>query len=115
MQPSHAEHAVSAAFGADNPPVSYDGIAAQIRGMKPSALRTDQLDDVLTLIEFMRDNALVIHDRNIENAKVLAARELEISKRERAVALRQRTVEAVLKTRTVKYRGWVRRMLEVRQ
>lgn len=99
MQRPHSVDPISATFGDDTPEVTYDHIAAQVRAMKPRALAPSQYDDVVVLIEFMRDAVLKLADRNTQDAKELAMREAAVAKRERDVALRQRTHDAATRTR----------------
>jgi predicted DNA-binding protein (UPF0251 family) len=90
---------ISAQFGDDKPVVTYSHIADQIRSMTPKALPASQYDDVVVLIEWLRDEALRVHDYNEAASKALAAREIAVTKRERDVAIRQRTHDAATRTR----------------
>jgi hypothetical protein len=92
---------ISAVFGQDPPDVTYDTIAAQVRDMKPRALRPTQFDDVVTLIEWLRDEALKIHEHNAKASEVLHARELAVTRRERDVGIRQRVHEAATRSRAL--------------
>ncbi len=98
MPNAKANDPVSAIFGADRP-VTYEVIASQVKAMKPSALTPSQFDDVVVLIEYMRDEAVKAHDANDLAAKSLAEREAAVTKREREVAIRGRVIEAAIKVR----------------
>jgi len=100
-QPQRIHDPVSAAFGADRPDVSYESIAAQIRGMTPSALMPSQFDDVTTLIEWLRDETLKLHDKVQADAKKLAEREAAVTQRERAVSIRARVHDAATRSRGI--------------
>jgi hypothetical protein len=91
-----------AVFGADQPStasagtapaVSYRTIAEQVRNLKPRALTPDVLDDVLTLLEFMRDECIRQHDDNLIAARKLDEREMTLRERERQVAIRTRALD----------------------
>jgi hypothetical protein len=51
-------------FGEDTPAeaVTHQTVAAQVRSMNPRALTPAMLDDVITMVEYPRDQALKIHD-----------------------------------------------------
>ena len=86
-------------FGTGESPdeVTYQTIAAQIREMVPRALTPNALDAPLTMIVYLRDEALKIHDANEIRTKDLDARELQLNRRARDLALAQRAADAVLK------------------
>jgi hypothetical protein len=88
-----------ATFGHDTSPqeVTYQTIAAQVKVMAPRALTANTLDDVITLIEFMRDEAIRRHDANEARALALDTREAELDRRARNLGLHERAVAAVLK------------------
>lgn len=92
---------VSASFGEDRPPVTYDHIAAQIRALQPRALTSSQFDDVILMLEWMRDETVKLLGANDQASKALAEREREVSKRERDVGIRQRVHAAATRTRGV--------------
>ena len=98
-QAQHASDPVSAAFGADRRDVSYESIAAQVRTMQSSALIPSQFDDVTTLIEWLRDETLKLHDRVQADAKRLAEREAAVTQRERAIKHRERVHDAATRSR----------------
>lgn len=65
--------------------VDYTRVAAHIREMQPRALRPDQYEDVITLLEYMRDEL-------IQRETELQAQTLLIEERERKVAEREKDV-----------------------
>lgn len=71
--------------------VDYTRVAAHIRDMQPRTLERHQVDDVLTLLEYMRDEL-------IQRDKDLADKTLVIEKRERDVAAREQEVTLLGKT-----------------
>ena len=85
-------------FGDGQPPeaVTYQTIASQVRAMNPRALTPAMLDDVVTMIEFLRDEALNIHDANERKSQELDARERELNKHARDVAIAGRVAKAVI-------------------
>jgi hypothetical protein len=90
---------MTAPFGDDKSPqeVTYQAIAEQVRAMTPRALTPHALDDVITLVEFMRDEAIKAHDANVIRSAELDARELGLAKRARDLKLHERAVAAILK------------------
>lgn len=86
-------------FGDDRSPqeVTYQTIAEQVRGMSPRALTANALDDAITLVEFMRDEAIKRHAANEARALELDAREASLVKRARDLKIHERAVAAVLK------------------
>ena len=102
VKPSHP---VDSAFGGDDPSnadiVNYHTIATQVANMKPRALTTASFDDVVTLIEYMRDQALKMHQLNLKASEALFEREKQVTKREKELAIRQRAVEAAIRSTTV--------------
>jgi hypothetical protein len=86
-------------FGEDQSPheVTYATLAAQVRSMAPRALTANALDDAITLVEFMRDQALKMHDANITRAQELAEWERTIMLRERNLKIHERAVAAIMK------------------
>jgi len=101
MQHSKIADPVSASFGEDKPAVNYDSIAAQVRAVNAHSLAPSQYDDVVTLIEWMRDEAVKMHDQNKATSEALAARERDVAKRERDVGIRSRALDAAKRTRGI--------------
>lgn len=83
-------------------PVDYSRIASHIKAMEPRALTADQFTDVVTLIEWMR-NEITKQDEALEVREAdVAARERAVKQRERDVAIRQRVVGVAM---AIKPRG----------
>ena|SRR5579883_1106645 len=76
--------------------VTYQTIAAQVRAMNPRALTPGMLDDVITMVEYLRDQALSIHDANEKRSAELDQRERELNRRARDVAAAGRVAKAVI-------------------
>jgi hypothetical protein len=89
---------MSTTFGDDTAPeaVTYATLAASVRAMDPRALTPNMLDDVVTMVEYMRAEALRVHDANEARSKALDAREKELDRRARDVALAGRVAKAVI-------------------
>ena len=81
--------------------VTYATIAQQVIEMRPRAISRGSIDDVIVLIEYMRDHAVKLHEANAKASNELAQREKAVAKRERDVATRQRAVEAAIKSRSI--------------
>lgn len=78
-------------------PVDYTRVAAHIRSMEPRALTPAQHEDVITLLEYMRDQ-LIERDASVETrTKQVAAREAAVALRERELAIRSKAVHAAAK------------------
>lgn len=89
-----------AVFGPDSDsPPDYHSIAAQIRAVDQRALTPEQHSDVLTMLEYMRDQTVKLYDANVEREQALAKREADVARREREVELKMRTLNSALKTR----------------
>jgi hypothetical protein len=86
-------------FGDGSSPeeVTYRQIAEQVRDMTPRALTAGALDSAVTLVEWMRDTALKIHDANEIRHAELDARELSLNKRARDLKTHERAVAAIMK------------------
>jgi hypothetical protein len=91
------------AFGDGKSPaeVTYHTIASQIREIDPRALTPGSYDDVLTMIEFMRESCIAQHDELDRRQTVLDAREKSLDKREKELKTRSRAVEQILKSNRV--------------
>lgn len=90
---------MNAPFGDGQSPqeVTYAVVAEQVREMTPRALTPPALDDAITLIEFMRDEAIKRHTANEVRSRELDAREKALEKRARDLKTHERAVAAVLK------------------
>lgn len=76
---------------------AYKAIAEQVRQMTPRALTPNALDNAVTLVEFMRDEAIKRHEQNNQRALELDAREKALEKRARDLKIHERAVQALLK------------------
>lgn len=83
----------------DAPAMDLSSIVKQIEGLKPRALMPAQYDDVVTLIEYVRDEALKLYASAKELGAELDAREKDLVRRERDVETRSRALLAAIKTR----------------
>jgi hypothetical protein len=90
---------MTAAFGDGASPeeLTYRTIVASVSQMQPRALTPGALDNAVTLVEFMRDEAIRRHADNVERAAALDLRELALDKRARDLKIHERAVAAVLK------------------
>ena len=94
-------------FGPDAPPpVTFETIARQVRELEPRALTNESLDDVITIIEFMRTQCLDMHQANTDRKAALDERELTLQRREQALAVRQRAVECIMKVKPKRRYFW---------
>jgi hypothetical protein len=75
-------------FGPDTAPdVTYQTIARQVASMQPRALTRESLDDVITIIEFMRTQCLEMHEVNTNKARLLTDKEAELARKEAELQL----------------------------
>lgn len=76
-----------------------------MRALKPRALSPSQYDDVVVLIEYMRDEVVRAADASEKSLRdretKVAERERLVAQQERDVALRRRTLDAALRTNAV--------------
>jgi len=77
--------------------VDYSRVAAHIRSLEPKTLDPSQYDDVITLLEYMRDE-LVQREAEL-NAKtlIIEKRERDVVQREKDVTLRGKAIDAAVK------------------
>jgi hypothetical protein len=83
---------------------SYKSIVAQIEQLKVRALAPTDYEDVITLIEYVRNEALKLHQANEIASQTLKEREAAVSRREHDVKLRSRAVEAAIAVKPRKRR-----------
>lgn len=83
-------------FGPDSGP--YADIARQIREMRIRELPPSSYEDVVTMLEFMQERCVAMHDANAKAAAELEERRKEVERREKDVSLRHRALEAAMKT-----------------
>ncbi len=76
----------------DKQPVDYSSVAKIVANIQPRALTENQYEDVITLIEWMKEQCVASHTANIQHAKELDIRALEIERREKELRARSRAV-----------------------
>lgn len=76
--------------------MTYATLAQHIRALTPQTLTGDMLADVTTMIEYLRAEALRVHDRNEQRSVELDRREKELNKRTRDVTNASRIAKAVI-------------------
>lgn len=87
VAPSHA----SFGDGATSDETMFATLVEQIRGLKPSALTSTAVcDDVLTVIEFLRNETIKQVDVVASKSNELTAREKVVAHKERMLLLRER-------------------------
>lgn len=74
--------------------VDYTRVAAHIREMQPRALTPGQYDDVITLLEYMRDELIQRETELHAKTLLIEERERNVVQREKDVAIRSKTVTA---------------------
>ena len=80
-------------------PVTFGTIADAIRNMKPRELPESAFADVLTMMEYMQGELVARHDAQEKEATRLADLRADLDSREKALAIRQRTVTMVEQVR----------------
>lgn len=85
--------------------VTLKTLVKQIEGTKIKALKPSEYEDVLTILDYLKAEALKAHKVNEARTRELDTREQDLAKRERDVAIRQRAVASVIGT-PVKRRFW---------
>jgi len=78
-------------------------IVAQIQSVDVRALAPHEYEDVVTLIEYVRAEALKAHQASDQAGAKLAEREKLVTKREQDVAIRSRVVNAVIVPKRKRY------------
>lgn len=87
--------------------VDYSRVAAHIRTLEPKLLEASQYEDVITLLEYMRDE-LVQRDADLlAKTLVIEKRERDVAQREKDVTLRGKAVDLAVRL-GVKKRWWRR-------
>lgn len=90
----------------DATPVDYNKVAQQVLALKPRALTPPQFEDVLALIEWMHGEVVTQHNANMKRAAELDLQAQELTKREREVAIRARTVNVAAGFKSPKRYFW---------
>jgi hypothetical protein len=76
--------------------LTYHTLANHVRALTPRELTGDMIDDVITMIDYLRTEALRVHDHNEKRAAELDAREKLLNKRTREVSNASRIAKAVI-------------------
>lgn len=84
----------------DTQAVDYAAVAKTVVNMKPRALTPPQFEDVLTLLEWMQQECVRMHEHNEQRAAHLAEREQQIIAREKELRIRARTIDVASMTKT---------------
>lgn len=102
-----------AAFGSGDPDpmpnatMTVEQLADAIRAINVQRIHPGKLDDVIEIVEHLREQTLELHHETIAAAEELHKRELQLRERERELAIRKRAVDAVLKgKKVVTWRFW---------
>lgn len=77
--------------------VTLDVLADSVRRLRVQDQRPDQLDDLLDVLEYLRKEALALHDENVKTTARLAEREAHLTKREAELALKMRAVKSLIR------------------
>lgn len=75
--------------------VDYTRVAAHIRELQPRTLTPGQYEDVITLLEYMRDELVKREQALSEATLVIEDREREVAQREKDVSIRSKAVSMV--------------------
>jgi hypothetical protein len=76
--------------------MSLDVLADAIKKLNVRAQNPAKLDDVLDLIEYLREQAVTLHEENTLAAEELHAKEINLNKREAELAIKSRAVMSIL-------------------
>ena len=82
-----------AVFGKDTQTPDFRSIAEQIRALDTRALTAPQTDDVLTLIDFMRDRTLELYDQLEAKEAGLTERKVSLDAREQDIVDREKALD----------------------
>lgn len=85
--------------------VDYTRVAAHIRDLQPRALTPGQYEDVITLLEYMRDELIQRETELKANTLLIEERERKLVQREKDVAIRAKALDAA-ETFKRKQRQW---------
>jgi hypothetical protein len=75
--------------------VDYTRVAAHIRELQPRALKTEQFEDVIVLLEYMRDELIQRETELKAKTLLIEERERDLVQREKEVTIRGKAVAAV--------------------
>ena len=90
-------------FGSDSGPPNYAAIAKLVANMEPRALTNEALPDVITILEYLKNECIERHRANEKQEQKLKAWETELNAREKKIEIRQRAVNLVITGR----KGWL--------
>ena len=76
--------------------MTLDVLAEAIHRLDLKKQAPEKLDDVLDLIEYLRTQAITLHNTNTIAAKALDEREAHLTKREAELAIKSRAVMSIL-------------------
>jgi hypothetical protein len=94
-----------AVFG-DETALSSADIANFIRNIKPSDIDRRDYDDVLTMIEYLRENTITLQDALITREQALAMREKAVKEREKHLTTKERAVATIINAKPRKRWLW---------
>lgn len=77
--------------------MTVEMLADNLRRLDVRKVREHKLDDVIDIIEYLREQALALHEENVTASATLRAREQHLTKREAELRIKQRAVESALK------------------
>lgn len=86
--------------------VDYTRVAAHIRDMQPRALSPGQHEDVITLLEYMRDELVKRHADLEASTLLIEERERKVATREKDAALLVKAAGAAVTLRKKPRRWW---------
>ena len=76
--------------------MTVDVLADAIRKLNVRKQAPEKLDDVLDLIEYLRDQAITLYEHNAKAADELHEREVHLTKREAELAIKSRAVMSIV-------------------
>ena len=76
--------------------MTLDVLADAIKKLNVRTQDPAKLDDVLDLIEYLREQAVALHEENTLAAEELRAKEIHLTKREAELAIKSRAVMSIL-------------------
>lgn len=84
--------------------VDYTRVAAHIREMQPRQLEPGQYEDVITLLEYMRDELVQRETELTAKTLIIEKRERDVAQRERDADIKRRALDVV--SRMAPRRKW---------
>lgn len=89
--------------------ITLDVLADSVKRLRVQDQRPEQLGDLLDVLEFLRSEALAMHEHNVQLTERLDEREAHLTKREAELALKMRAVKAIIsdpKTETTAHKKY---------